>query len=62
MEQYKVTGMSCYFLFQGISLTQGSNLHLLCLLQWQADSSPLHHLGSPWGALWLMLKKTSFLS
>ena len=26
---------------------QGSNLHLLCLLYWQVDSLPLHHLGSP---------------
>ena len=31
---------------QGIFLTQGSNLHLLSLLYWQADSLPLHHLGS----------------
>ena len=23
----------------------GSNTHLLCLLHWQADSLPLHHLG-----------------
>ena len=26
---------------------QGSNLHLFCLLQWQADSLPLCHLGNP---------------
>ena len=25
----------------------GSNLRLLCLLHWQADSLPLSHLGSP---------------
>ena len=25
---------------------QGSNLHLLCLLHWQAGSLPLNHLGS----------------
>ena len=31
-------------LFQGIFLTQGSNLHLLCLLPWQVDSLPLCHL------------------
>ena len=31
----------------GILPTQGSNLCLLCLLHWQADSLPLHHLGSP---------------
>ena len=29
------------FLLQGIFLTQGSNLHLLCLLYWQANSLPL---------------------
>ena len=28
--------------------TQGSNLCLLHLLHWQADSLPLSHLGSPW--------------
>ena len=28
-------------------LTQGSNQCLLCLLHWQTDSLPLHHLGSP---------------
>ena len=32
---------------RGIFLTQGSNLHLLHLLQWQVDSLPLCHLGSP---------------
>ena len=26
---------------RGIFLIQGSNLHLLCLLYWQVDSSPL---------------------
>ena len=32
--------------FQGISLTQGLNLHLLWLLHWQVDFSPLSHLES----------------
>ena len=32
------------FLLQGIFPTQGSNL---CLLNWQVDSLPLIHLGSP---------------
>ena len=32
---------------RGISRTQGLNPRLLCLLHWQADSSPLSHLGSP---------------
>ena len=33
--------MGCHFLLQGIFPTQGSNPLLLCLLQWQAPSSPL---------------------
>ena len=40
----KNTGAGCYFLLQGIFLTQGWNprlLHLLHLLHWQADSLPL---------------------
>ena len=40
----KNTGVGCHFLLQGIFMTQGSNP---CLLHWQADSLPLHHLGSP---------------
>ena len=32
---------------QGLFPTQGSNLHLLCLLPWQLCSLPLPHLGSP---------------
>ena len=35
--QGKNTGTGCHFLFQGIFLTQGSNLHFL---HWQADSTP----------------------
>ena len=38
--------MGCHFLLQGIFLTQGLNPCVLCLLSWQADSLPLHHLGS----------------
>ena len=34
----KNTGVGCYALLQGIFLTQGLNLHLLCLLHWQAGS------------------------
>ena len=34
----KNTGVGCHFLLQGIFPTQGSNLHLWCLLQWQVDS------------------------
>ena len=43
----KNTGVGCYFLLQGIFLTQGSKLHLLHLLHWQADSIPLCYLESP---------------
>ena len=46
----KNTGVGCHFLLQRIFPTQGSNLLLLRLLHWQADSLPLSHLGSPiWG-------------
>ena len=34
-------------LLHGIFPTQRLNLHLLHLLHWQSDSSPLCHLGSP---------------
>ena len=36
----KNTGIGCHFLHQGIFLTQGSNLHPLCLLHWQQGSLP----------------------
>ena len=39
----KNTGVGCHFLLQGLFPTQGSNLHLLHLLQGQADSLPLSH-------------------
>ena len=45
--QAKIPEWGCHFLLQGIFPTQRSNLHLLCLLHWQADASPLCHLGSP---------------
>ena len=37
----KNTGMGCHTLLQGIVLTQGLDLHLLCLLHWQVGSLPL---------------------
>ena len=43
----KNTGVGCHFLLQGIFLTQGLNLCLLWLLNWQEYSLPLSHLGSP---------------
>ena len=39
----KKTRVGCHALLQGIFLTQGSNLPLLSLLHWQADSAPLSH-------------------
>ena len=36
----KKTGAGCHFLLQGIFPAQGLNPHLLCLLHWQAGSSP----------------------
>jgi len=43
--------VDCHFLFQGIFLTQGSNLCLLHRLHWQPDSLPLSHLENlRWGA------------
>ena len=42
----KNTRVGYHFLLQGIFLTQGLNLRLLCLLSRQADSLPLCHLGS----------------
>ena len=41
-----VNGLSCSAACR-IFPDQGSNLHLLRLLHWQADSLPLSHQGSP---------------
>ena len=43
----KNTGVGCHVLLKGIFLTQGSNPCLLCLLHWQAGSSPLVPPGKP---------------
>ena len=43
----KNSAVGCHFLLQGIFPIQGSNLCLLHLLRWQADTLPLRHLGSP---------------
>ena len=43
----KTIGVGCHFSLQRIFLTQESNPHLLHLLNWQAESLPLSHLGSP---------------
>ena len=50
----KNAGVGCHFLFQEIFLTQGSNLHLL---NWQINSLPLCHLGSP-KKRWVKAKPT----
>ena len=44
----KNTGEGCQFLFQGIFLTQGSNLYLL---HCQVGSLPLSHQRSPYNRL-----------
>ena len=41
----KNTGVGCHF--QGLFPTQGLCPGVLCLLYWQVDSLPMHHLGSP---------------
>ena len=43
---FSITGVGYHFLLQRIFPTQGLNWSLLCLLQWQAGSLPLHLLGS----------------
>ena len=44
--------MGCYSFLHRIFSTQGWDLCLLNLLHWQADSLPLHHLGSfKWGLI-----------
>ena len=43
----KNSAVGCHFLLQGIFPIQGSNLCLLHLLRWQADTLPLRHVGSP---------------
>ena len=44
----KSTGVAYHALLQWIFQTQGSNLHLFCLLHWQVDSLPLEPPGKPW--------------
>ena len=39
------TGVGCHALLQGIFPIQGSNLHLLHLLHWQANALSLSYLG-----------------
>ena len=43
----KNNGVDCHTLLQGIFLTQGSNLHPLCFLHWQAGSLLLAPSGKP---------------
>ena len=52
----KNTGVGCHFLLQGIFLTQGSNLHLLSLLNWQILQHCTH-----WEALSLILLQLNSL-
>ena len=43
----KNTEVDSHSLLQGTFPTQGSNLHLFCLLHWQADSLPSEPPGKP---------------
>ena len=47
LQARKNTGVDCYWLLQGIFLTQGANPRLLGLLHWQAGSLPLASPGKP---------------
>ena len=49
-----------FFLTPGISLTQGSNPHLLHLLYWQEDSLPLVPPGQPCGYVGRVLFQTEW--
>ena len=42
----QILGVGCLFLLQAISLTQGLNLHLLCLLHCRWILYPLNHQGN----------------
>ena len=46
ISQVRILEWVAIFPPRGIFLIQGSNTHLLHLLRWQADSLPLHCLGS----------------
>ena len=58
----KNTGVGCCTLFQGIFPTQGSKLHLLCLLNWQVGSLPLTATGKPQGRCEIMKKKKMYFA
>ena len=57
----KNTGVGCHALLQGIFPTQGSNLCLLNLLHWQADSLPLAPHGKPIAEFYLLAICKEFL-
>ena len=58
----KNSGMGGHALLQGLFPTQGSNLHLLCLLHWQDDSLPLSHPEAPWKRIGKFIEiKVSFM-
>ena len=45
--QARIIGVGCHVLLQEIFPSQGSNPHLLCLLNWQMGSLPLAPPGKP---------------
>ena len=48
----KKTGVGGHFLLQGIFLTPGLNLHLLCLLHYRWTLYLLSHWGNPYNNLY----------
>ena len=57
--QARILEWVVFAVFQGIFSTQGSNLSLLCLLQWQAGSLPLAPPGKPNIVAYFQLKRFS---
>ena len=58
----KNTGMGCHFLLWEIFTTQGSQLHLLHLLHWQAYSLPSEPPGKPKSRGFCILKMSWYLT
>ena len=50
----KNTAVGHHFLLQGIFPAQGLNPGLLCLLHWQLESLPLHHVGLSTSKAWVI--------
>ena len=53
----KNAAFGCHIFLQGILLTQGSNMHLLCLLHWQEGSLALAPPEEPQTAFYWITKQ-----